>query len=394
MANISEPSTPVWSPNVTQFDVGSPIQGGADGIDNLPHKELAARTQWLRKQITDIYPVISFGAAGNGVTNDRAALQACIDWAADQVKNHGASNIAIDLLGRSYLVNGDIHFGGANDGYYGITLRDGKIIAQSDVAWAGGPVVAVGGSYGTGPTGALLFERVTVECNHVASGFDLACRGGGVVTLNGCSVVGAKNYGVAMDNCAFCYVNNSMLQEWNTTEAGFSTPANYTSKAVWFKSAAQSCSVTNSLLRYNDYAVYNEGPNNRISGNDIDQSGNTIFTRTNPKGVYSSAAAAEFSGNQFFLGDITLHGPNGLASIWTGNRFLHTPLGVTSYGNNNRVFNLVATTSGQTVGRFKEITENNWVTDQIAANAGSYPTGIIKYHYTTSGGTWAGSPGP
>lgn len=50
MANISE--TADWVDGVYQIETSDPISGGPNGIDNLPHKHLAARTRYL-KMITD-----------------------------------------------------------------------------------------------------------------------------------------------------------------------------------------------------------------------------------------------------------------------------------------------------------------------------------------------------
>lgn len=44
MANLTPNSS--WD-NVYQFETSDPIQGGPGGVDNLPHKQLLNRTQWL-----------------------------------------------------------------------------------------------------------------------------------------------------------------------------------------------------------------------------------------------------------------------------------------------------------------------------------------------------------
>lgn len=49
MANITETSN--WETGVYQFETTDPIQGGADGVDNLPHKQLGNRTLWLKAQV-------------------------------------------------------------------------------------------------------------------------------------------------------------------------------------------------------------------------------------------------------------------------------------------------------------------------------------------------------
>lgn len=42
---------PHWHENITEFGIGDRIQGGPDGIDNLPHRQLAERTLFLREQL-------------------------------------------------------------------------------------------------------------------------------------------------------------------------------------------------------------------------------------------------------------------------------------------------------------------------------------------------------
>ncbi|WP_322029103.1 hypothetical protein [Paraburkholderia sp. J76] len=43
------PETGDWADGIYQFETSDPIQGGPDGIDNVPTKQLANRTSWLRR---------------------------------------------------------------------------------------------------------------------------------------------------------------------------------------------------------------------------------------------------------------------------------------------------------------------------------------------------------
>ncbi len=49
MADIVEEEN--WKNGVYQLETSDPVQGGADGVDNLPHKALANRTLWLKAQL-------------------------------------------------------------------------------------------------------------------------------------------------------------------------------------------------------------------------------------------------------------------------------------------------------------------------------------------------------
>lgn len=51
MANIVETET--WDNGVYQLETTDPVQGGADGVDNAPHKNLANRTLWLKSNKAD-----------------------------------------------------------------------------------------------------------------------------------------------------------------------------------------------------------------------------------------------------------------------------------------------------------------------------------------------------
>jgi hypothetical protein len=47
MANLAETAT--WETGIYQIEETDPVQGGPNGVDNLPHKQLANRTQWLKQ---------------------------------------------------------------------------------------------------------------------------------------------------------------------------------------------------------------------------------------------------------------------------------------------------------------------------------------------------------
>lgn len=65
MANLTPTSS--WD-NVYQFETSDPIQGGPGGVDNLPHKQLLNRTQWLNDN--------KLSLTGGVVSGDAAALSA------------------------------------------------------------------------------------------------------------------------------------------------------------------------------------------------------------------------------------------------------------------------------------------------------------------------------
>lgn len=47
--NIQE--TDVWQENIYLIGDNDPVQGGENGVDNLPHKQLANRTLFLKNKV-------------------------------------------------------------------------------------------------------------------------------------------------------------------------------------------------------------------------------------------------------------------------------------------------------------------------------------------------------
>lgn len=53
MANLSEETK--WENGIYQLEIDDPLQGGADGIDNVQAKQLANRTRYLKEKIESTY---------------------------------------------------------------------------------------------------------------------------------------------------------------------------------------------------------------------------------------------------------------------------------------------------------------------------------------------------
>jgi hypothetical protein len=104
MADITEVEQ--WDEGVYQLETTDPVQGGADGVDNLPHIALANRTKWLKAGLKAVQNTISnFGDTYLG-KNAKAV---------DSDKLNGLNSS--DFVQRVYseLENLDTHF---NNGLY------------------------------------------------------------------------------------------------------------------------------------------------------------------------------------------------------------------------------------------------------------------------------------
>lgn len=64
MANL--PEVAQWEPGVYQIEESDPVQGGANGIDNLPNKQLANRTAYLKQQQDALSSEVTAARGGYG----------------------------------------------------------------------------------------------------------------------------------------------------------------------------------------------------------------------------------------------------------------------------------------------------------------------------------------
>jgi hypothetical protein len=57
MSNL--PETAEWADGIRQFETSDPVEGGPDGVDNIPLRQLANRTSWLRRAMQ--FALTAFG---------------------------------------------------------------------------------------------------------------------------------------------------------------------------------------------------------------------------------------------------------------------------------------------------------------------------------------------
>jgi hypothetical protein len=103
MGNIIEDD--VWSDVIRQLEENEMVEGGADGIDNIPHKQLAGRTNWLRDALGSLSLKTSGTNTGDetadtiktklGVTGVQQTLSA----------NYGLPNYGGEIVTRTFAYN-------------------------------------------------------------------------------------------------------------------------------------------------------------------------------------------------------------------------------------------------------------------------------------------------
>ena len=81
MANYQDEAT--WEANVYIIAENDPVQGGENGIDNIPHQQLANRTAYLKKAVETVDKKV----ADLAIPADHSqAIQALQDGLADEIK--------------------------------------------------------------------------------------------------------------------------------------------------------------------------------------------------------------------------------------------------------------------------------------------------------------------
>jgi len=98
--------TPQWEAGVYQIEETDPVQGGPDGVDNLPHKQLANRTAYLKQQQDAIQSELAAARAGKASLAERlAALETQTLQGESTFAGTAGRSVTHNLGHTNYIVN-------------------------------------------------------------------------------------------------------------------------------------------------------------------------------------------------------------------------------------------------------------------------------------------------
>ncbi|MBF4990685.1 hypothetical protein [Methylophilus sp. QUAN] len=103
MAGVTESNN--WSTEVYRFETDDVVEGGEDGLDNLPGKQLAARTNWLRLMLSEVCTAESVTVVDNETTQLLTAIDSRIGNAISELVD--SSPAALDTLNELAAALGD-----------------------------------------------------------------------------------------------------------------------------------------------------------------------------------------------------------------------------------------------------------------------------------------------
>lgn len=135
MANITEElNNPQWSEGIYQLETTDPVLGGPNGIANRQAKELAARTQYLKKKQEEDKPgaastteagIVQLSSATNSDREDMAATPKAVKAAYDKAVSAEEAAEGTVKTTDNQEIAGDKTFTGL------ATLKKGAIVADS-----------------------------------------------------------------------------------------------------------------------------------------------------------------------------------------------------------------------------------------------------------------------
>jgi hypothetical protein len=195
MANV--PESPTWEAGIYQFETTDPVQGGPDGIDNLPNKQLANRTAYLKQNLEALQQsvdavgvegqnalwiaveqAISFAGLleqelhrqqtvrhqeGEFVLQNRGVIRGCsLSRSTTANRNLNIASGAVFMLGREWGVAGEDNAAAvpSNSGSQTATATAYLIDAGS------GLVLAVTGLNEAPPEGAMALATLTIPAGN------------------------------------------------------------------------------------------------------------------------------------------------------------------------------------------------------------------------------------
>lgn len=163
MAGVTESNN--WSTEIYRFETEDVVEGGEDGLDNLPGKQLAGRTNWLRLMITALCTAESVPVLNNETTQFLTALDSRIGNAISALVD--SSPAALDTLSELAAALGD-------DPNFATTVTNALALKAplASPAFSGTPTVPTAAP-GTSDTQVANTEFVQEAIAEISSGASL-----------------------------------------------------------------------------------------------------------------------------------------------------------------------------------------------------------------------------
>lgn len=261
----------------------------------------------VESKLREFVSVKDFGAVGNGVTNDKVAIQAALNYAKtlSEGMDEGTS-VVVDLHGKAYALESGISF---ISGGEGITLQNGRLIATG-AGWATTDYMVTMEEWAA--RSRLL--NVMVDCNKKASGVDIKCGRG---RIDDCEVHHFRGIGINLSSTVAgdSRVFNTTVYEWSNGDAEFTNNNNYVAVGININRADQE--IRDCIVKWCNTCFY-LGPNtatttiigchpyNGGAGQTVASApwspntayyGGEVVTPTVPNGKYYSCSDAGISGS-------------------------------------------------------------------------------------------------
>lgn len=183
MANLTE--TAVWEEGIYELAVTDPVLGGPDGVDNLPHRQMANRMRYLRGRL-DALTVVAAVEVTVGTGGDYATINAALEALSKSFPTHvpGGVSATVRLLA-GFVMREQVIVRGVNLGWIRIVAESAEVqIGRSSLTTAVGSGNYPAFSAGDGGYLPVIDTLFTMTTSGTATGrHGVYVYGGGGVTV-------------------------------------------------------------------------------------------------------------------------------------------------------------------------------------------------------------------
>jgi hypothetical protein len=309
----------------------------------------------VESKLQDVVSVKDFGAVGDGVADDTAAIQAAINY----VKT-STSRLTADLCGAAYLISQPLLINQADCG-----IANGKLIADpiNFASDGSGSEAMIRTNNGL----RINIRNIELECNFVANGIHNETLGFNN-RYDHLEIIEGKDFGIKLEGSADQVVSNCLLTQSQDTAANRT--------GVGIDIQTNDVKVHNCVVRFWLKNIVINGNTTLISDCHF-YNGNAGIDvpLTNTVNIQIDGGNGQtITGCYIDKGRLVL---NGLGNHWSGNRYLFTT--ISPEHDSVFVFNTTATNA-----RFP----TNWIHE---GNYGTAPVtnGTIPFIELGGTGTWS-----